>query len=142
MASLARLMRRSISQPAVEAERSRLAGRMGQLKGQDTERSVLHALLLFLNTATCPTWLLGARACTEREDRAGVDIVLSTTRGPLHLQVKASRAALGGDRRYYENRGIVVVISNKKTLPTPISVFRHVANTVESSPIWWARESR
>ena len=72
------------------------------------------ALALLQDMLKRYTWMREARASTFEEDKNGIDIVVSSTAGPLYLQVKSS---VRGRDKFYEKgypRDIGVVIVNER----------------------------
>ncbi len=73
---------------------------MGRLVGKENEERVLRALRQWVGRIW---WLQGASRASLRQDRAGIDVVVSTLdAGELHLQVKSSVA---GARHHAERYG-------------------------------------
>ena len=63
-------------------------------RGKANEDRLLTTVLSLRATST---WILDARAATPEEDASGVDVVVSSDVGALHLQSKSSRA---GQRKF------------------------------------------
>lgn len=69
-----------------------MRGRVGQARGALSERRVLSLLCHPARHGVRPKqWLLGARAATDAEDNAGIDVVAHLDVGDVPIQVKCQR---------------------------------------------------
>ena len=75
----------------------RVFGDVARARGELAEHRVLDAV-----GSLREPWLRGVRAATREEDQQGIDVVVFTDVGALHLQVKCSRAGL--QRWHAKNR--------------------------------------
>lgn len=99
------------AQVALRAEVSRiqlLQGHTGSEKGFLAERRVLN--LISHPPKQLPIWVVDARLATKEEDGRGIDIVVSTTHGPMWIQVKSSHGAARKHAKKYPNTPIAIVV--------------------------------
>lgn len=89
----------------------RFRGRAGNDRGRAAEA---RAVRLMPDAVAGVAWVSSWRVATADEDARGIDLVVESDVGPLHLQVKASGRHAG--RPIYRERGIgVVVVSEYHT---------------------------
>jgi hypothetical protein len=83
-------------------------GWAAQRRGESSERRAL----ALAQTITEP-WFLGARPCTAAEDHQGVDLVITTDLGDIHIQVKSSEGGAQKFRKHAtprQNRQTLILI--------------------------------
>lgn len=90
--------------------------RSSDVFGQDTEHRAVEAFA----TGECPSWVLGIRPASAKEDRpggfvdgvAGVDLWFSTDRGEIPVQIKSSAERAAEFRRTHPT-GIAIVVLHR-----------------------------
>lgn len=88
--------RTRLEREAEQRRRNAEDGFIGNKAGRDREVRVLTAVR---HLALRIDWIIGARRATEAEDAHGIDLVVMTDRGELHLQVKSTGKARSAFKR-------------------------------------------
>lgn len=86
-------------------------GKSGNKRGAAAERRVLRLLQLYVEDTA---WVQSARMCTPDEDRQGIDVVVMTDVGPLHIQVKSSKRSADAFAKKNMDPNIIVLIAGHK----------------------------
>lgn len=89
-------------------------GGAGRRLGDKNEQRVLEILTAAHAAGELPGWITAVRVATEEEDAQGKDLIVTTDKGEVGLQVKSGRSGYVEFRRRAEHAMIALVMVKKR----------------------------